>query len=151
MEEIHEKLGNLLLKGWTMLGNSCPQCMETPLMRSKDKKIYCGKCDIYLSHDMQSVEHDIKLDHRMDNEPIVNEDRPKMLEFKPYDNLMKITKISMNDDSIHRPNWDPDKYFTNKIDPKLKDTVICIISKRLEKYMDLLENTGCDSLVDIDK
>ena len=37
-------MGQLLLKGWTMLEECCDEC-SVPLMRSRDKKVeYCVQC-----------------------------------------------------------------------------------------------------------
>ena len=37
-------MGSLLLKGWTMLDESCPDCFM-PIMRNKNKQEVCPMCD----------------------------------------------------------------------------------------------------------
>ncbi|KAG7394008.1 hypothetical protein PHYBOEH_005931 [Phytophthora boehmeriae] len=48
-DEASKLLGEKMLQGWTMLGNSCPvdDCY-TPLMRSKQGKMFCVRCDQYV-------------------------------------------------------------------------------------------------------
>ncbi|KAI9914542.1 hypothetical protein PsorP6_008399 [Peronosclerospora sorghi] len=45
-DEAMKQLGEKLLQGWTMLDSSCPvnDCY-TPLMRDKQGKIFCVRCD----------------------------------------------------------------------------------------------------------
>ena len=44
-----KKLGELMLRGWTMLADSCPvsNC-KCPLMRSPDGQKYCVNCETWL-------------------------------------------------------------------------------------------------------
>ena len=44
-----KKLGELLLRGWTMLSDCCPlsNC-QYPLMRSPDGQNYCVKCEAWI-------------------------------------------------------------------------------------------------------
>ena len=45
IERRTDKLGDKLLEGWTMLGESCPICFS-PLMRDRNKKMWCVVCDV---------------------------------------------------------------------------------------------------------
>ena len=46
MNDSSQKIGDFLLKGWTMLGDNCPHGCNVPLMRSRDKKsLVCLGCD----------------------------------------------------------------------------------------------------------
>lgn len=48
-DEASKLLGEKMLQGWTMLGISCPvEDCYTPLMRSKQGKMYCVRCDQYV-------------------------------------------------------------------------------------------------------
>ena len=42
-----KKLGELMLRGWTMLSNSCSTC-NCPLMRSPDGQKYCVNCEVWV-------------------------------------------------------------------------------------------------------
>jgi uncharacterized Zn finger protein (UPF0148 family) len=43
---VTKRIGDNLLKGWTLLGDNCPQGCNVPLMRSRDKKsLVCCRCD----------------------------------------------------------------------------------------------------------
>ncbi len=42
-----KKLGELMLRGWTMLSNSCSVC-NCPLMRSPDGQKYCVNCEEWI-------------------------------------------------------------------------------------------------------
>ncbi|ETI47892.1 hypothetical protein, variant 8 [Phytophthora nicotianae] len=48
-DEASKLLGEKMLQGWTMLGASCPvdDCY-TPLMRNKQGKMYCVRCDQFV-------------------------------------------------------------------------------------------------------
>ena len=46
MNDSSQKIGDFLLKGWTMLGDNCPHGCNVPLMRSRDKRsLVCLGCD----------------------------------------------------------------------------------------------------------
>jgi uncharacterized Zn finger protein (UPF0148 family) len=46
MADASKKIGEYLLKGWTMLGDNCPNGCNVPLMRSRDNKsLLCLGCD----------------------------------------------------------------------------------------------------------
>ena len=42
-----KKLGELMLRGWTMLADSCTTC-NCPLMRSPDGQKYCVNCEVWI-------------------------------------------------------------------------------------------------------
>ena len=42
-----KKLGDLMLRGWTMLADSCITC-RCPLMRSPDGQKYCVNCEVWV-------------------------------------------------------------------------------------------------------
>ena len=45
---IEKKLGDLILRGWTMLADSCPlETCRCPLMRSPDGQKYCVNCEMW--------------------------------------------------------------------------------------------------------
>jgi uncharacterized Zn finger protein (UPF0148 family) len=45
---IEKKLGDLILRGWTMLADSCPlESCRCPLMRSPDGQKYCVNCEMW--------------------------------------------------------------------------------------------------------
>ena len=46
------KMGELLLKGWTMLGSSCEECY-VPLMRNKQLDEICVVCERNYRKDLQ--------------------------------------------------------------------------------------------------
>ncbi|ESS32298.1 Sjogren's syndrome/scleroderma autoantigen 1 (Autoantigen p27) protein [Toxoplasma gondii RUB] len=43
-----EGLAEKLLLGWTMLGDTCPQCVSVPLMRNKQQQLFCVACQTFL-------------------------------------------------------------------------------------------------------
>ncbi|CBZ54483.1 conserved hypothetical protein [Neospora caninum Liverpool] len=43
-----EGLAEKLLMGWTMLGDTCPQCVSVPLMRDKQQQLFCVACQAFL-------------------------------------------------------------------------------------------------------
>ena len=47
-QEVYKKLGDLILRGWTMLAESCPlESCKCPLMRSPDGQKYCVNCEMW--------------------------------------------------------------------------------------------------------
>ena len=45
---VDKKLGDLMLRGWTMLAESCPlESCRCPLMRSLDGQKYCVNCEMW--------------------------------------------------------------------------------------------------------
>ena len=47
-KQIEKKLGDLLLRGWTMLAESCPlESCKVPLMKSPDGQKYCVNCEMW--------------------------------------------------------------------------------------------------------
>ena len=47
-KQIEKKLGDLLLRGWTMLAESCPlESCQVPLMKSPDGQKYCVNCEMW--------------------------------------------------------------------------------------------------------
>ena len=42
-----KKLSDLMLRGWTMLADSCSSC-QCPLMRSPDRQKYCVNCEVWI-------------------------------------------------------------------------------------------------------
>lgn len=53
------KIGEHLLKGWTLLGDSCPNECHTPLMRSPDRKsLICFECNTdFLANAHAATQH----------------------------------------------------------------------------------------------
>lgn len=46
-----KQIGEYLLKGWTLLGDNCPNGCNVPLMRSRDKKhLVCCGCEVDFLH-----------------------------------------------------------------------------------------------------
>ncbi|KAK5575782.1 hypothetical protein RB653_006916 [Dictyostelium firmibasis] len=45
-DEFSSKMGEFLLKGWSLLSDSCPnnECYGVPLMKDREKKFYCVSC-----------------------------------------------------------------------------------------------------------
>lgn len=43
-DTVTKRMGQLLRKGAALLNTACPKC-NTPLLRLKDGKMYCAKCD----------------------------------------------------------------------------------------------------------
>ena len=51
-----KRIGEHLLQGWTMLGDSCPNGCNVPLMRSRDKKsLVCLGCEVDFLHQAEKV------------------------------------------------------------------------------------------------
>lgn len=49
LEGIDKKLGDLMVKGWIMLSESCPlESCRCPLMRSPDGQKYCVNCESWI-------------------------------------------------------------------------------------------------------
>jgi uncharacterized Zn finger protein (UPF0148 family) len=48
------RMGELLLKGWTMLGSSCDEC-NVPLMRNKQMDEICVVCEKNYRKDLQKT------------------------------------------------------------------------------------------------
>ncbi|KEP67278.1 UNVERIFIED_CONTAM: Sjogren's syndrome/scleroderma autoantigen 1 (Autoantigen p27) protein [Hammondia hammondi] len=48
MKTASEGLAEKLLLGWTMLGDTCPQCVSVPLMRDKQQQLFCVACQAFL-------------------------------------------------------------------------------------------------------
>ena len=47
-KQIEKKLSDLLLRGWTMLAESCPlESCKVPLMKSPDGQKYCVNCEMW--------------------------------------------------------------------------------------------------------
>ena len=45
---VDKKLGDLMLRGWTMLAETCPlESCKCPLMRSLDGQKYCVNCEMW--------------------------------------------------------------------------------------------------------
>ena len=70
-----KKIGENLLKGWTLLGDVCPEGCNIPLMRSRDQKhlVCCGCEKDFLAVKetvMKSCKNqDLLMDNRTDNSP----------------------------------------------------------------------------------
>jgi uncharacterized Zn finger protein (UPF0148 family) len=47
-----------LLQGWTMMGECCSKCTEVPLMRSRDMKLLCVKCNKFQNEATQEQEEE---------------------------------------------------------------------------------------------
>lgn len=48
MDDVTQRLGSYLLKGWCMMGDSCPLCRKgIPLMKDKAGDLYCVDCEMY--------------------------------------------------------------------------------------------------------
>ncbi|KAJ1474246.1 hypothetical protein T484DRAFT_1833052 [Baffinella frigidus] len=45
-DRVSAEIGDRLLKGWTLLAESCPLCVLTPLVRSRAGVMYCVCCQM---------------------------------------------------------------------------------------------------------
>ena len=62
-----KQIGEYLLKGWTLLGDNCPNGCNVPLMRSRDKKhLVCCGCEVDFLHQVipSATEPSMSLMHR---------------------------------------------------------------------------------------
>jgi uncharacterized Zn finger protein (UPF0148 family) len=56
-QDATKKIGENLLKGWTLLGDVCPAGCNVPLMRSRDKQqLICCACDRDFNKELPSSE-----------------------------------------------------------------------------------------------
>lgn len=56
-----KKMGENLLRGWTMLGENCPNGCLVPLMRSRDKsQLVCVACDVDFNRPVQTQPQECK-------------------------------------------------------------------------------------------
>jgi len=44
-DEVSQRMGELLLSGWAMLAQDCPQCEGVPLMRNRQGQMKCVSCN----------------------------------------------------------------------------------------------------------
>jgi uncharacterized Zn finger protein (UPF0148 family) len=46
-EDPSQAVAEKLLEGWAMLAEHCPRCTVTPLVRSREGRIWCAKCKLF--------------------------------------------------------------------------------------------------------
>ncbi|WBW70803.1 Sjogren's syndrome/scleroderma autoantigen 1 family, implicated in mitotic cell cycle process [Schizosaccharomyces osmophilus] len=43
-DDVSKKLGNYMLRGYTLLDTVCPECQKVPMMRLRDQPMFCVAC-----------------------------------------------------------------------------------------------------------
>ena len=89
-----KRLGDLLLYGWTMLGDPCSIC-NCPLSRSPDGKKYCAGCESWISPNKKPEFQKFEEIISIRNQP--NKEQSKTINKKEEDkNEIKNTKEEKN-------------------------------------------------------
>ena len=106
-----KRLGDLLLYGWTMLGDPCSIC-NCPLSRSPDGKKYCAGCESWISPnkkpEFQKFEEIISIRNQPNKEQskTINKKEEDKNEIKNTKEEKKINKIEEREDKIIQINED---------------------------------------------
>ena len=106
-----KRLGDLLLYGWTMLGDPCSIC-NCPLSRSPDGKKYCAGCESWISPnkkpEFQKFEEIISIRNQPNKEQskTTNKKEEDKNEIKNTKEEKKINKIEEREEKIIQINED---------------------------------------------
>ena len=106
-----KRLGDLLLYGWTMLGDPCSIC-NCPLSRSPDGKKYCAGCESWISPnkkpEFQKFEEIISIRNQPNKEQskTINKKEEDKNEIKNTKEEKKINKIEEREEKIIQINED---------------------------------------------
>ena len=106
-----KRLGDLLLYGWTMLGDPCSIC-NCPLSRSPDGKKYCAGCESWISPnkkpEFQKFEEIISIRKQPNKEQskTINKKEEDKNEIKNTKEEKKINKIEEREEKIIQINKD---------------------------------------------
>ena len=106
-----KRLGDLLLYGWTMLGDPCSIC-NCPLSRSPDGKKYCAGCESWISPnkkpEFQKFEEIISIRNQPNKEQskTINKKEVDKNEIKNIKEEKKINKIEEREEKIIQINED---------------------------------------------
>ena len=106
-----KRLGDLLLYGWTMLGDPCSIC-NCPLSRSPDGKKYCAGCESWISPnkkpEFQKFEEIISIRNQPNKEQskTINKKEENKNEIKNTKEEKKINKIEEREEKIIQINKD---------------------------------------------
>ena len=121
-----KRLGDLLLYGWTMLGDSCPNC-NCPLMKSPDGMKYCVSCESWISPNKKPDPK--KFDELISTRNHSNKEQPKITDKKDED------KNEINKNKIKNIE---EKKEINKIEEKKEKSNIQI--NKDNSTLELIEN-----------
>ena len=121
-----KRLGDLLLYGWTMLGDPCSKC-NCPLMRSPDGKKYCVNCESWISPNKKPEYKKFEEIISIRNQP--KKEQPKIIDKREED------KIEINKNEIKNSE---DKKETKKIEEKEENNNIQI--NKNNSTLELVEN-----------
>ena len=106
-----KRLGDLLLYGWTMLGDPCSIC-NCPLSRSPDGKKYCAGCESWISPnkkpEFQKFEEIISIRNQPNKEQskTINKKEEDKNEIKNTKEEKKINKIEEREEKNIQINKD---------------------------------------------
>ena len=133
-KQIEKKLSDLLLRGWTMLAESCPlESCKVPLMRSPDGQKYCVNCEMW------------QFDNKKRKEKKFNELIPLkgkqdiQLKHMELTNLNR-KKVIPNFDSIEIILNDKLKYLANRLNQESDLRNIEDIMKTMNLMMDTISH-----------
>ena len=133
-KQIEKKLSDLLLRGWTMLAESCPlESCKVPLMRSPDGQKYCVNCEMW------------QFDNKKRKEKKFNELIPLkgkqdiQIKHMELTNLNK-KKVIPNFDSIEIILNDKLKYLANRLNQESDLRNIEDIMKTMNLMMDTISH-----------
>ena len=149
-----KRLGDLLLYGWTMLGEACPSpnC-NCPLMRSPDGQKYCVNCEswIYPNRKPESKKFDEIISSR--NQP--NKEQPKKIdkkiEEKKVEEKKDINKNEINNiEKINKANEKEKKEEKNNKHINKDNSVLELVETKLRSLsIDLNEENDIRKCEDI--
>ena len=134
-----KKLGELMLRGWTLLGDTCPEgTCRCPLMKSPDGQKYCVNCEVWVYKD--------------------NKKEPKKYEelFSSRNIPLNINKIKqekkIKEENIIKEKEKDKKIIIQKInEDKNNESVIDILNNKLKKLSNELNNEDdikkCEEIV----
>ena len=139
-----KRLGDLLLYGWTMLGDPCSIC-NCPLSRSPDGKKYCAGCESWISPnkkpEFQKFEEIISIRNQPNKEQskTINKKEEDKNEIKNTKEEKKINKIEEREEKIIQIN--EDNSTLELIENKLKK-----LSKELNEENDIKK---CENIIQL--
>ena len=133
---VDKKLGDLMLRGWTMLAESCPlESCRCPLMRSLDGQKYCVNCEMWQFDNKKREKKKFTDLVPMQGKQVLQVKHTELIKPKQFDSIPIVPEKSV-EELLNEKLQILAKRIYDETDLKKIDE----ISKVMEKIMNLIEH-----------
>ena len=147
-----KKLGELMLKGWTMLSESCDTC-NCPLMRNPDGQKYCVNCEVWVYDNKKKEQKKFSElfpsrinQMKQEKKEIIQKNEKKGAQEKKEKELKKESQKKEKEEKIEKKPQNIPKSITNGSFIDLLNNKLILLAQNLNEETDVKK---CEEIIEL--